>query len=674
MGIVEDLKELDIAAGQYGYTNKLAQPNSTNNQLFGQGPKPPLPDAPIPVEEGLPPTTEAAQNTAEGQWAENLIRGAATNYPGFSSGPPPVVQPALTNPNVYGGKELVDKITQGDPAALSQAMSEGAQAQQDEGDALKAFYEKAIKEQSDQNTLFAQRRMERSDDITRRQAEIDTATQRYTADLADRGQFWKNPWNVMSAFVTSFMALTGDPQAGIRLINQQILNDWNQRREIANTSLGAMRSNLESYRQIAGDRDQGDLLALRESYRIAALELPRIAAQFQGPKARAQAAVAQKELMYKADLLTAQLHKQGMYQPGMLMPKWKSESQKAEGVTPIGNGKFPGQEGSVTPLGGIQGARTPSGGQGASVGVSGGTTQNSSIGMPSTGNPNIDNWLKAQLSPISGENASRLNQRYPGMADRVNSAKMAEGIQILKRVGPDPVKIRAAMAEKEKEWDEGKAKIAAAVTAEKLPGRMRLYRYLADGMKRLESMAMEESGGKPVDMNKFMRMTNDVIFGRNLMNKWEEVANALEGPAKTAEQAKIQSKRRTIEEFKQLLAGGTNEYIKEHAGGTVPDGEQARMDLAIKRGWDGIRTFLDSSSANANAQFDAVLSGFPIISQEYYKAATGLSSSKLDTRGVRPPEFEGPRPLQPSKIGTPDYQNILDSAVRNLGRVNKIGR
>lgn len=208
--------------------------------------------------------------------------------------------------------------------------------------------------QRKQEELFKQLEDDRAKDreqLAKRQAALDEAAARHSQDLADRGKFWRNPFNVLSALLTSMLPLAGvDPAKTMQMVNGAVEHDWRQRKELADQEMGALKSNLEAYRQIMGDRQAGDLMALGQSYKMAAMQAEQIAAKLGGAKARAAGEATFNGLMSKyKDITMAALEK--AYMAPARRPVEQTDLLRRTGAIDLARDQVPGVLTGNTPGG-----------------------------------------------------------------------------------------------------------------------------------------------------------------------------------------------------------------------------------------------------------------------------------------------------------------------------------
>ena len=206
--------------------------------------------------------------------------------------------------------------------------------------------------ESSQMAAIAARRAEMQAETQRRQAQIDATTRMYTDDLANQGKFWMNPGNIISSIALSLMPVFGgDPAAGAKLINQNIDRDMANRRAVAETHLGSLRSSLAGYRQMMGDEIAGDLMAKSEAHRIAAMEVERVSSEFKSEAAKKNAAILIQEQLSQSATAKMNAWRQAIHKDVTKMAQGQLEAyKKSPGWKLYGDvGGTPGQGGATIP-------------------------------------------------------------------------------------------------------------------------------------------------------------------------------------------------------------------------------------------------------------------------------------------------------------------------------------
>jgi hypothetical protein len=283
-------------------------------------PKPEGVDAPVEYETGSPSDqsmynsamAEAIQeqNEADQMHPQTLRRGNGMELLGEG-----------VNPHIYGGEEGLQNLKQlTNPEGTVTAIRNAQNAEEQKNKALESHFSSEKDRESQALAAMQFRRQQDAVEEQRRQAELDQQAQAYTQELATSGKFWSNPGNIISAIAFSLMPMAGGaPDSGVKLINAAIDREMAGRRAMAEQHLGELRSSLAGYRRIAGDRQAGDLLAEAEMRRMAAMEVQRIAAQYESPIAKAKSEIVvnqlQKESLGKYMQLYAQAYKNPQFVP-----------------------------------------------------------------------------------------------------------------------------------------------------------------------------------------------------------------------------------------------------------------------------------------------------------------------------------------------------------------------
>jgi hypothetical protein len=492
------------------------------------------------------------------------------------------------------GKEDFQDTFVNKPREIYDSIMTGAQAEADRATAAADWYKKRQGEQAQENAVLQQRRQERIAEEQAQMAKMEQATQRYADDLADRGQWWRQPGNIIAAFGAALMTLGSDDHAiGYKLINQQIQQDYSQRKALADTHLGQLQSNIAHFRQIAGDAALGDQLAQAENSRVAAMELERIGQQFQGPIAKAKAAAIAKNFLMDSQRIKAQVYAQMVYN------KAHAENP-AIARTVIGTGKATGGAG-YTPFGGQPG-QGPGGAPVAQGGRGG--------GIPSAAPAVAATKQVATRGELSDQKIHDLDRRYPGLSDRLRTARTQTIQERLAESGLNPqlfqdgmtdnqleqaigsiygqkgvVEYNKKMVQFRKDASEDNKVLSAAI----LPNAAKLgaMRSLGSDMDIIEQTAK----ALHTDPDTLLGTRTDQIFGPSTIKALDEFWNAGGDAGKHAQQKKRLSD--AISRFKQLKAGAINQYFRATSGSAVSKPEEDRLNLVIKNDarWASIRNF-----------------------------------------------------------------------------------
>lgn len=580
----------------------------------------------ISLDPGDPGSEEAGQDTTSGDLTSTAMQGSF--YPPASGGPEKVIAPEGYKPNVVGGEDLLKDAFVTSPqnteeALLAQGNTEAAAAQ-----AKADFYAKEQKRQAEKNAELQAERQRNYLAIQAQQAELQKKTTAYTNDLADTGRWWRNPGNVISAFAAALMTLgTDDHAIGFKLINNAITQDFNQRRDLANMHLGELRSNLASFRQIAGDKDRGDELALAENNRIAAMELERIAQTGMGPIAKAKALTLAAEFHMQARQRMAQVMANIYSAPQAMQPGILKAFKESGGLVPYGDGKLPnGQQSSQNGPGSVSGP-------GASM--TPGTNQNASGAnvTPSGGYSEEGVWWPSWLSPKVRAEAER---RAPGSVAQYRAAMDDLYKRATYESGGDTNKFKHLMAEYHAKTDADYEKIATRMQGNgatmSIPVKVSGFRRLQADVHNVEKIA--ESIGESPD--EFLGKGAEAIFGGNLTKLWNDKLDALarSDPSHSNEyERRKQALNDAAARFKNALAGKMVDYFHTNIGGNQSKQELENIHMVIspKSTMREIKNFIDNQSRDAQAEYKTALSGtWNPAPRILWQISQGMDSPNLD--------------------------------------------
>lgn len=295
-GVSEDVRTVLDEAKRGGIGSGYGKIQGPSNVVFGQPAPAADPNLAPAALTSFPDQMEGGQDQTEGALAVSAFDNDVYKFRHGPQGPGNEVMPEGLDFNVVGpdGKSDFQRAfgsgPDDGPAKVSSAIDAGAMAESDRNKALQEHYTGEQQRQTMSMATIEARRQSDDRDNQRRQAELDKAVSYYSNDLANQNKFWQNPGNIVSAIAFSLMPIAGgDPAMGAKLIQQAVNQDMANRKDLADMHLGALRSNLGEYRKMAGDRRVGDLLAESEAKRIVAMDIERIAAQYQSPIALAKA-------------------------------------------------------------------------------------------------------------------------------------------------------------------------------------------------------------------------------------------------------------------------------------------------------------------------------------------------------------------------------------------------
>lgn len=418
-------------------------------------------------------------------------RRATPRFPTLGLGQQGVWTPASHDMAVYGGEQGEQNYEQAfDISGTEDALMRKAQIEE-AGEARKAevLGQTAQRERSAMAAAAA-RRAEMQQEYSARQAEIDATAQMYTADLANQNKFWQNPGNIISSIALSLMPIFGgDPAAGAKLINQNIERDMANRRAVADTHMGALRSNLSAYRQMMGDVAAGDALAMSEAHRIAAMEIERVGAQMKSETAKQNAAILSEEFKRKSAEGKINAYRLGYMGVTKMAPGQLEAYRKNPYWKVFGN------QASQAPMEAL-GATPPGTPYSASRSLVPGTASPTSANV--TGKPSsIDPKEVAEMS--YGQIGARLRSGQFSPDQVIDAIGVKNQLEALRMNPTNPNK---ALAELEGKINEGVAKIAESNKEE-----AQRQRILSDTSRSLEKAIawVQSRGGNPDDLLQWSR-------------------------------------------------------------------------------------------------------------------------------------------------------------------------
>ncbi len=632
--------------------------------------------ADVPLYPGTKDFSEGGEDSADGTQGQ---LGAAANMFGtanFNNGPGNVIQPEGSNYAPVGGAEGKsdwEDTFRTKPREIEAAIMEGAKAEGDLGNAKADFYKRTQQAQQQELSVLAARRAQRQQQIDQQQQQLQAATERYSNDLSEGGYFWKNPAGILASFGAALVTLStgqsNDHSIGVKLVNEAINADFQRRKQAADYGIAGMQNNLNSYRQIAGDKDMGDKMALAESYRVAGMELERISAQFQGPIAKAKAAAIAKDLNAQRQVLMMNMYKGDIYQPVQpIDPRILAAKKAGAAGLPEGVGYTP-----FAGSGGASGATPGTAAAGGTAGSNPGVGPSSQPGMGSGGptNPAMDQMLKQTIN-ISPQESADWEKRAPGSTRQIAAARLNIAREAWNQSGGNMKTFFAKRAEMETKAEEGAAKISVAM--QPVVGKVNGIRRLQGDIEIMENLGKRIYGNASDGaMDKLMSTGSDAVFGKATMAKWRDQMLAMKD-TDSANSSKydreIQQTENAVERFKQLLSGSQNSYIHDKSGGNVSAPENERMQEYLRKGWRGIKGFAENESKLAQSEVsNALNAGGTPYAAILYRIGSGVSSPRLDSNGI-------PRPGDISPSGakgaienkTDERQRNIQKAIKNASR------
>lgn len=600
------------------------------------------------------------------------------------------VTDALIN-QVHGGTQLAGKLVYGEnyapvggekgqqtfedtfdkaPQQAAEGLQKGADATEAESKELSSEYERYRNQLSDTAASQQLARQGREAELAARQQALDSQTESYTKNLSDSGAFWKNPGNILSAIAFALMPIgANDPNIGLKTLMGAIQQDFTNRKAIADGHLGALRSNIQGYRQLAGDAEMGDKLALAASYEVAAAEIERISSKYKGPKAQAAAQASIAELQGKAGLLRMEAYRKAVYQnPATVSPQAAQALEQGPGYTSfINKTPKPGQTGAPGAV--PQPATTQPTSQSApkltpeqqkAVIAAGGKPPQ--INVPGAPTPKGDVFEQG----VGRETAKEIDKLAPGLRERWLN-EVSHVMTMAKAAGhktDDSVKkyTHDYIVNTQKQIQE------ASKANQPLVKQNVAWATLQSDMAEVNQFFK----GDQQKIQEFMGQLHSVAPGA--AQKWDTFwTNLGYGRAESGSKARIE---RASERLRQLFAGQTAGFYHEHAGAALSPAEKAMLSQVIsaESSWDQKLNFVRSQSEQATAAFLNTFAGDNSLARPLWQiqmAGTNLGYSRLDSKG-RYPDRSTPLPKPEGKQKEPEpTKGVSDYYDRTYGTPKK---
>lgn len=600
--------------------------------------KPNSPDAAktpeSPTYESPPPSpgggTETSANDDSMQAAlagQGVINAITNPIPGGGKGPTDVVQSEGEDYLPIGGTEgakSFDRAYVSGPRKLAEAFEASGKAQSDRAEALKSHYERQAADETQRMAVIQARQKEDNDQMMLRQRELDSATTKYSDDLANQGKFWENPGNVVSAIAFSLMPIfSNDPTIGVKLINQAIDRDMSNRRHLADMHLGELRSNVANYRKLAQDRQAGDLLAQSEAHRIAAMDVERIAQQFESPISRAKAQAIIQDQNIRMEQARQQAYSHYIYNaPRRMDPR-------------IAKGFATGVDGAWSPFG-----QAPAGPV-LKPGSQGYAVQGSIGGTPSTANetgksltvPEMAQAARISTNPNEAARAI-VEGRIPGGWTPIQFMQASVARQASAETGLGPGD-KAYEVAKKQIVDKAMASVSPAISEQ-----LNKTTQQRDNIARLQR-DMDIIGRSTKDPNAFMNMVTNPAEPQAFANWYNTTKQRLQSvdpanPAAKREREVFEAAQR----FHQMSMMGVVEYYHAMAGANQSPGEEARLQQIIhsRSSWQEMNNFVNARSTALQSEYRTSLAHVHPIAQMVLSAQFGIGQSKpVNSVGIAPP-------------------------------------
>ncbi len=530
---------------------------------------------------------------------------------------------------------------------ISDAIDEGSRQEEKMGQQRADVLEGEINRQKEENATLAQHRQERMVGEQARQAQVDAAVDKYSRDLADTGQFWRNPGNIMAAMGAAMMALGGKAELGAQLVQNAINTDLSQRKHLADMHLGELRSNVAAYRQLEGDKEAGDLRASIESKKIAMMELDRISAQFQGPLAKQKNIAIKAQLQRGLELEEIQLHYMRVNnKPGFINPAIKNEYARMGKALPTGVGPTPVGGGTINkPNTGVETIPNASG-TAVPVGPKTGSGPLTSAHVSAT--------LPSKIVSDDGltdAQAVELDKRFPGTSSRLRTAEKTNRADVLAKIGANPdlagltkTQMLPYLTEPQrKAYNSAMLDVRNKIDAEyekasqkllPIAGRIDGFKMMKRDMDIMQVVANKISHGDP---DKLLNPEYEKIFGASNVSALADYMSV--GKPTDAHKAQAKEISDAVNRFKQMRAGVVSTYFKEKFG-AVTNSDEARGNQTIPVGasWNATKSFLETGSSAAQSEADAIVNGIGNpLAQTIWQVRLGTNNHTLNVGAIDGP-------------------------------------
>jgi hypothetical protein len=631
-----------VEAGDWG----VANPFSSELKAF-KGPEqaPAAPVAPGEPTEVEPSTGFSNDFGNRAVSEEQYERDITPKFPAIGQVKPVLLgervnfRPAFGPEGEAGFQSMKDRVNQ-----LDQAIYEGGEAQAKGEEAKEQFYVGEKQRQQEALAALKESQLQRQQEYQAKVEQLNQATQRYSNDLADQGKFWRNPGSILAAIGAVFLAgagaRNGDPGLGLRTIQHAIDSDFAARKTAADMHLGALRSNLEAYRQLMGDKDAGDKLAYIESQRIAAMELNRIASQFQGPLYRAKAAAISSELINNANRSLAELHMRLYQQPQFVRPEVKANILAGDKANPGSAMTFAPDEIKASQ----QGKKPPTwltkelanrGDIEAPEDLD--STKPSPVlqamRQVSGGQSTIDKMADASIKSEVGHGKPLYDERAPGTSDLVEMYKNRIAHDAMVKVGPNPTKAKLDQAALEiiNKAKEDANRLAKEGQADKIASRIKGWSKFQDDLRAVAAEAAAE--GMSPD-----QFFHDIMYSASpgTSNKLESLKQ-IYGSQNTPEARQAMERLNKIQRFRQMLATKKVDFYHERGGVAL---NQAELDafgevIASNAPFSKWMGFADNMSNTAANDYSGVLAQAGPIAGSLLQIRYGLRNPGLNRPGIQ---------------------------------------
>lgn len=574
---------------------------------------PPVPEvvSDVPTDGSNVESNQIPETTGESDSFRDAAAAEAELYNMIHAGAPPRVARGTPgapisgwNPAAFGpgNDEKYENIRQaGD--RMEAAQFAGADAEDREGKSLADVYDRQLQTAQGATARMLSNRAQNQEEMLRRDEELKSKTAMYSQDLADTKRFWHSPKGIFSAIAAAMVQLgSSNSSVGVRLLNEAVQNDFAQRKALADSDLGWLKSNLQGYRDIVKDKEAGDMLALSETYRMAAMEVEKVAQSFRGDKARANAAAISNDFRTKADTLAIELGNRLAYvRPQMVHPGVAATMANQPG--------YQNYVPKAPPRGSSLGTNA------AQLGVAG---QKKGVGGLPPGTVSGD----TSRSSSYGEQA--MQARMAGLKKTV-TIELARLQQLAAQKAP-PGKAREEYYKLVAEADASVKEAAKDIST--MEGTGRGVSAIVTDLRKLEA--------KGTDMDAFLGTLRSADIKKldQLMERW----------------GKNSPERAAALRLRQAIADQRNNYYRTISGGAISDSEMKNLAEVITSGmsYGEIRGFLDGRSRQIVTERESRMASLSPLGRALLEIRAGrgmtttgapreLNTFGYDTEKVRQP-------------------------------------
>lgn len=545
--------------------------------------------------------------------------------------PQQVIVPAREDYNVPG-RENYEQATKVQPEKAASAVMEAGQAKAGAGQQLGDFYTAERGRQEQAQSVMRAQQLRDQQEYEARVRQLDSASDAIARHRLDQGRFFKSPGNIIAALGAAVMQLGTNEPIGVKLISGAIDRDLQVQRaehDFLQADKQGLETNVGLFRQLAGDKQAGDLLHEAKMRETAALKVQEIGAQLQSKEAVASAKAISAQLLQQAAQMRMNAHAQLVYRaPSVTSPAMRGalmtgDVQAFPQVDP--------QTGAPVPqAAATQGAAVMQGGNPAA-----GPAQGMTQGMQRSGLA-----TEARFAQLSKQVEDRLG--IPGAGVR-----MMEWRNDVRRRAVQQGHVPGTPAYYKFLDDERvTATKNAAEPAKALLGGKLLPAYHGVTALQREMARLDQEVGNVDKIDQLLGQNWKMAGGDDLVAK---IRRAKEAFGWTDDQA-IAARR-----FAQTLQHASNAYTKATAGGTVTGGEQERLwrEVQTSGSYDSIRHWANLVSEGFGSELAAAIRTSPDhVGQYLAMLELGIRPTSLPVAGTRNSRPEGRTERNPT-IGPP---------------------